>query len=415
LTSPSPSLSQLFTLTHPNPSVVYLAGMRNYDILDCDLLGSWIIIRTGSSPGAGGWPGAEGSARYGRIARNKLWNANAAHWFDDIKEVIFEENVIQPSGVHSSWGNNIDNYSNQYAQHIYHAKNSFRNVWSGDREVMTFDAVSGTYMGPVVSVNAKGTTLTLVAGGANGTASAQDYGGAVTVLAGTASGQVRRIVAIGDATHVTIDRPFATPLDSTSQVQVGAYKGQIIFHGNEYTDAGSFQTYGAAHDVIVSEHVFTRTEALLSWGRTYASLFGGHNYAPNVHVEFVRNTVVEANHMWNYNGSYPYPHPKTIEPYFIGVLATDQAVQPCSPYPHQPKSCKPGKPAPFQGALNHLVIVRKNEIRNNGGIAVRGYSTNILVADNVIRESSVGVHVNPTAGMHVLVRGNQVPNGTSEF
>ena len=69
---------------------------------------------------------------------------------------------------------------------------------------------------------------------------------------------------------------------------------------------------------------------------------------------------------------------------------------------------------PFQGALNHLVVVRGNEIRNNGGIAVRGYCDNIMVVDNVIRDSDVGVHVNTTAGMgHVLVVGNQVPNGTA--
>ena len=54
-----------------------------------------------------------------------------------------------------------------------------------------------------------------------------------------------------------------------------------------------------------------------------------------------------------------------------------------------------------------------NEIRNNGGIVVRGYCDNIMVVDNVVRDSCVGVHVNTTAGMgHVLVKGNTVPNGT---
>lgn len=51
--------------------VVYLAGNRNYDIVDNDLLGSNIIIHTGANPGTAG------SARYGRIARNELWNVNA--------------------------------------------------------------------------------------------------------------------------------------------------------------------------------------------------------------------------------------------------------------------------------------------------------------------------------------------------
>ena len=52
-------------------------------IVDNDLLGTAIIIHTG---GHGLHQG--GAARYGYIARNMIWNANAAHWFDDIKEVI---------------------------------------------------------------------------------------------------------------------------------------------------------------------------------------------------------------------------------------------------------------------------------------------------------------------------------------
>ena len=40
-------------------------------------------------------------------------------------------------------------------------------------------------------------------------------------------------------------------------------------------------------------------------------------------------------------GTYPYPHPKTLEPYFIGVLASDQDEQPCEPRPHG-KGCPSG-------------------------------------------------------------------------
>lgn len=80
---------------------------------------------------------------------------DAAHWFDDIKEglktsyigpctdqnvgsdlsmlfcvaVIFEFNKILPAGTAISWGNNIDNYSNGYAQHVWHAFNSFSTEW----------------------------------------------------------------------------------------------------------------------------------------------------------------------------------------------------------------------------------------------------------------------------------------------
>ena len=33
-----------------------------------------------------------GSAKNGIVAHNKLYNANAAHWFDDIKQVILSNN-----------------------------------------------------------------------------------------------------------------------------------------------------------------------------------------------------------------------------------------------------------------------------------------------------------------------------------
>ena len=67
-------------------------------------------------------------------------------------------------------------------------------------------------------------------------------------------------------------------------------------------------------DIIVSETRFERTEGLYMWGRS-----GSGGYSPNCRVQFLGNTVLEGNHLWNYNGSYPYPHPKTIEPYSIGV------------------------------------------------------------------------------------------------
>ena len=57
--------------------VVMLAGNSGYQITDCDLLGTAIIIHTGTHGASSGSP-----ARYGYIARNVLWNANAGHWFE---------------------------------------------------------------------------------------------------------------------------------------------------------------------------------------------------------------------------------------------------------------------------------------------------------------------------------------------
>ena len=115
-----------------------------------------------------------------------------------------------------------------------------------------------------------------------------------------------------------------------------------------------------AVDIVVSAHKFARVEALLSWGRASPPA-----YCPNMKIQFVDNTFTEGNHMWNWNATYPYPHPKTAEPYLIGVLGSDQDVQPCMPYPHgacDSSKPNPSRPAPYQGPINHLVVIKRNSI-----------------------------------------------------
>ena len=215
--------------------VVYLGGNDNYRIVDCDLLGTGIIIHTGAPRVDGG-----GTASNGYIARNTLWNSNAAHWFSGIKQVIFEWNTVRPGGVELSWGNNVDNYEQGYAQHVWHAHNSFQHVYAGDRELMTFDPVYGDYNGPA-TVAADGVTLSVSALGNGSISDVNALGGMVSVLAGTGSGQSRRSVGRVGTTSLRLDAPFETPLDASSVVQLGPYKGRMLFHRNRYQDGGAFQ------------------------------------------------------------------------------------------------------------------------------------------------------------------------------
>ena len=92
--------------------------------------------------------------------------------------------------------------------------------------------------------------------------------------------------------------------------------------------------------------------------------------------------------------------------YSIGILASDQDPQPCEPYPHGAKNCKGGNGTAFQGAINHLIVLKRNVIENNGGIEVRGHTTNVVVEGNIVRNSSVGIHVNTSQATHVYVHGN---------
>ena len=109
------------------------------------------------------------------------------------------------------------------------------------------------------------------------------------------------------------------------------------------------------------------------------------------------------------NGSYPYgyqplgPASKTAEPFWMGVPGGGQ-----------------GPGCPFQGAINHNLVFRKNKFLSNAGLLIAGNTLNGLVEGNVIVNSSVGINVtaplvDPTSPMngqnvvkHVLVTGNDV-------
>ena len=84
-------------------------------------------------------------------------------------------------------------------------------------------------------------------------------------------------------------------------MKVGRFKGRFLFWENTYEDCGGFQFYANVVDGVVARHRFVRAEALLSWGRATAS--ARHIYAPNLRIQFTENTVIEGNHLWNWNGS----------------------------------------------------------------------------------------------------------------
>jgi hypothetical protein len=255
-------------------------------------------------------------------------------------------------------------------------------------------------------------------------------GGAMCVLQGTGTGECRRVVVSGKNTSNytlgwQVNRPFSVPLDQTSRIAIMPFQGRIAFNRNSYTDGGSVQFYSTAIGCQAMENVFERTGGLMAWGR--AGAWQPHYmWGPNYRNVFYDNLVLEGNHVFNYDTHYSkeqqnisveyYPGgSKTIEPWTFGSLTNDQGP------PFEPSASNDcvGSQC-FKGALNRFIVLRGNIVKSNGGLLIRGTSSNCLAEANEVELSDVGVYVNETTTMGgiVLVRNvepNNVPSNYNPY
>jgi hypothetical protein len=363
---------------------------------------------------------------------------------DQWKQSIVEDNAINGISLASA-GNNIASYNGGYAHHIYMAGNSFAHIWGGDREVMTYDNAGGAYFGPLVSDGAKGTSSSITTlydriplnrsagkNSANGGGWVV-VGGAVIVLNGTGAGQIRRVVANPGPREWVLDRPLdavglATPnpnpntnldlgtdanaLDqpparapapepapAPSFVQILPFRGRNIFEGNNFTDCGAFQFYGIGLENIVSKNRGERMAGMVNWGqwRGYhqttpqpsPSLGGemGCGANPNMRNSFVDNRFVEGNTVVNYN---------TLEGAFFGNTSQGYNLVTWK-----------GGGAGFEDLhMNMYLDYRRNTVESDGGIWITDDAAGVLVENNVINNSDLGVRVD-NCTQAVLARGNQ--------
>jgi len=276
---------------------------------------------------------------------------------------------------------------------------------------MTFDCCGGSYLGNITSDDGA-TTIVLE----NELISANP-GGALCVLNGTNAGDCRRIITYNNETNMNtlnIDKPFVVPLDTTSIVTAVPYQGTLLFVGNNYVDGGAVQLYGQAIGCMMAENTFERTGGLMAWARST----NDDGFGTNVRNQFIDNHVVEGNHVFNYNThptveedsryeAYFVGGSKIIEPWFFGSLTNDQG-------PPVEARWEDSLAYPFQDAFNRLIVFKNNVVDSNGGIEIRGTSANILVENNKIYASDVGIHVNYTTTKGgIVVKNNIEPDSCS--
>ena len=90
---------------------------KNFEISDSDLYSTWVTFRCWS-----------GGASWGLIANNTIYNGGAVHWFDEVAQIIYENNTAVGNSILSQ-GNNIDTYGGGFVHHVYMGASSFSMVW----------------------------------------------------------------------------------------------------------------------------------------------------------------------------------------------------------------------------------------------------------------------------------------------
>ena len=385
------------------------ANTANFAVTDNDFYGALgaIIYSSGGGP-----------ACFGHIARNRMYNGMTSHWFDNARDIIFEDN--QMTGVSlTAYGSNVDTYGGGYAQHVLFFNNTYDHVWGNDREITTYDNAGGCYFGPVKAYAAGSLSLT-----ATGTARAAECsGGAIIVLNGSGIGQVRRVVAqttAGGETVWAMDEPFAAAVDEgASWVQVMPFRGRNLFVANTYRDVGAVQFYGIGLEQIVANNVGERMGGFLSWGqwRGYdhngvrisppSSGGGGAGFNPNRYNQFLGNEIREGNTIVNYNGEYNdasggfgcFLNGSSM----VVTDATHWAPDGTGEHFHGEAVPKLGFP------LNAHIVFRGNIFRSNSGIRVEGQAEDVLIEGTVNQATDTPHPVVTGDCARVLV---SCPNGT---
>ncbi len=350
---------------HEPTAAVHILG-RNFQVTGCDIYAA----APGNGPsraivtGPWGFSGDKGPW-YGIIADNDLHGH--LYGCENIKGLIFERNTVEGVSVGAS------TYWNNFAQNLYFADNRVRHVYGGDREIMTFDAGGGAYLGKAATV--QGTHLTLVADPEfhdYAPRAHTDYKGAtVLVLDGAGAGQYRFVTA-NQGREWEVDRPWDIVPDATSVLSIVPFRGRNLFIGNTFLDGGAMQLYGSAIDIIVAENRGARIDGFFTWGLNPH----GWGWQPAWCCQFLDNELTEGS---GYGG-------RVWGPAFFGVTTSNSD-------------------ATYPGPLARGNIFRRNVLQSQAYFRIEGVTEDTLVERCTVRHSRTGIRVGKTA-RHTVLREN---------
>eukprot|EP01121_Diplochlamys_sp_Union-15-3_P013403 TRINITY_DN4154_c0_g1_i1.p1 TRINITY_DN4154_c0_g1~~TRINITY_DN4154_c0_g1_i1.p1 ORF type:complete len:718 (+),score=128.94 TRINITY_DN4154_c0_g1_i1:51-2204(+) len=310
-------------------------------------------------------------SQYGVVSNNKINYGSRSYHFQSTSYIIFEKNTIRGSAL-SSMGNDVVTFFNTSMDTLFFSQNTEEFVLGADREMMTLDGGGGAYWGTLANI--QGTKMTLSKDPEFHNYAphpTQNYArGAFMILSGQGAGQYRRVVH-NQGREWEIDAPWVIePIVNVSGINIGPFKGRMLFINNTFSDGGSVQLYAMAIDIIVAENIGQRFNGFFSWG------LNPHKWGwqPNWFTQFLDNTILEGNGWGHFAAS-------------LSSITGDE------------------QPGNFSGPMNNNVIMRRNVLHSNANIIISGTSYDVIVENNVIMNTETGITVQNTT-KQVYLRGN---------
>jgi hypothetical protein len=193
-----------------------------------------------------------------------------------------------------------------------------------------------------------------------------------------------------------VDRPWDILPDSTSVVTIGCFNGRHLFIGNHFADAGtSVQLFMPNTDCLVAENEIERVDS------TNASGLLERPEPPNlVRVDpswfnqFLDNVVVEGN-SWGMGQQALSIFAQGNQTNVLGGA---------------------GGSRPIWISRGH--VIRGNTMKSNGRIEVCGAVADVVVENNTVNKSDVGIRIAVGAGncpANILLHNNHFQDVKEQF
>ena len=288
--------------------------------------------------------------------------------------VLFENNHLIGADLQGS-GGGINTLVGSSARNVLMRGNRFESMFAWDREAMTSDGPGGFYRGPI-AMQADGRIRIDPAG--LGTLKERNWQGAgLFVLKGRGLGAVARVTGRTDDL-IALDRDLTDLTDGSSRVTIVPMQENFLIIDNAFEDVGSAQIFGTGHG-----HVFAGNRSLRSSGFAAVSLDYRHPQ-PNFYIQFLGNETLSAGFR------------RSAEIAAIGRQ--------------------------FKGndtLLTFGLVIRDNRLRAASSIRVNGGSAaipavrGVLIEQNRIENTDIGIEVGPGVDELILrdnaMRHVQVP------